>query len=190
MTLHEPIAIPTEQKAWPLRVQDFLLLHQNGAFEDYARAELLDGEIWVLNAIHSRHAAVQSDLHGRLWTALSPSTGLRCYLTPSVEMGDKSLPEPDIVVGEPHNEGFLPFAKVRLVIEVSDTTLDIDMGRKQRIYAAAAIPEYWVADLNACSIHQMWSPANGDYGEHREVVFGDSISSLTIAGLEIPTISL
>jgi len=190
MTLHEPIAISAEQKVWSLRVQDFLLLHQNGAFEEYARAELLDGEIWVLNAIHSRHAAAQSDLHGQLWSALPQSSGLRCYLTPSVEMGDTSLPEPDIVVAEPHSEGFLPFAKVRLVIEVSDTTLDIDMGRKLGIYATASIPEYWVVDVNGRVIHQMWVPADGSYAEHSDVAFGTVVAAATIADLQVETTTL
>ena len=191
MTLYESIRAASEQKVWRFRIKDFLLLEESGAFADYARAELLDGEIWVLNAIHSPHAAAQGELQGQLWSALTRlGLNLRAYVTPSIEMGDNSLPEPDIVVTEPHGAGFLPFGKVKLVVEVSDTTLDVDLGRKQRVYAAAGIPEYWVADLNGRVIHQMWSPGEDKYFERRQIDFDHEITSATVEALLIQTSGL
>src|SRR5262249_38327507 len=35
-----------------------------------------------------------------------------------------------------------------LIVEVADSTLAFDKGRKLRLYAAANIPEYWIVDLN------------------------------------------
>ena len=38
-------------------------------------------------------------------------------------------------------------AQALLVIEISETSRAVDLGRKAAIYAAAGIPEYWVLDL-------------------------------------------
>ena len=191
MTVHQPIALPAGSQVWQLRVQDFLLLNERGSFADYAKAELLDGEIWVVNAIHSRHASVQAELHGRLWSALAAlGSSLKTYITPSIDVGDTSLPEPDLVVGEPHEKGFVPLAKVALLIEVSDTTLDVDLGRKLKIYARAAIAEYWVVDINECVIHRLWSPTVDGFSKRDEFAFGSSVASTTIDGLSICTLML
>jgi hypothetical protein len=53
MTALEPINVPHAAK---LKVRDFLLLHDSGTFENYAKSELIEGEIWVMNSIFSRHA--------------------------------------------------------------------------------------------------------------------------------------
>lgn len=188
MTVQERIAKSVEQKVWRFRVSDFLVLVERGSFADYARAELLDGEIWTLNAIHSRHAGVQAELQGQLWETLRRiGSNLQSYVAPSVAISDTSLPEPDLTIAEPHDQGFLPREKVRLVIEIADTTLDIDLGRKLRLYASAGVPEYWMADVNARSIHQMWAPTEETYAEHRELPFGAPIVSATIVNFTIAT---
>lgn len=187
MTVQEPIAVAVEQKVWQFRAQDFLVLAQNGAFADSARAELLEGEIWVLNAIHSRHARVQAELQGLLWEACRFDSELRTYVAPSIAMDEGSLPEPDLAIGLPHDEGFLPLAKVRLVVEVSDTTLDLDLGRKLRVYAKAKVPEYWVVDVNARVIHQLWAPTNESFAERRAVAFGDVTASVTMPAISLAT---
>ena len=188
MTVHQPITADAGQHVWKLSRADFLLLEANGSFDGYVRTELLDGEIWVVNAIHSRHAGVQAELHGRLYGALAAlGTALKTYIAPSVDLSDISLPEPDLVVGHPHEDGFVPLAKVALMIEVSDSSLDIDLGRKLRIYARAELAEYWVVDVNAHAIHRMWSPAGEDYGSRDRIAFGQPITSATIPGLTIAT---
>ena len=45
-----------------LSVRDFLLLANAGAFSDYARAELIEGEIFVVNAQYRRHARFRGQL--------------------------------------------------------------------------------------------------------------------------------
>lgn len=171
-----------------LRAKDFRLLADSGAFAGYARTELIEGEIWVVNAIHSRHAAV----HFRLGVALAAGleaakSALTAYITPSTLLSDLSLPEPDLVVAEAHEEGPLPLAKVRLVIEIADTTADIDLGRKAALYGRYGVPEYWVADLQARLIHQMWAPHGETYAKRREAAFGEGIEAETIEELRVET---
>ena len=47
---------------------------------------------------------------------------------------------------------------IRLIVEVSDSTLHYDLGGKSHLYAAAAIPEYWVIDVNALQLHVFRDP--------------------------------
>ena len=72
-------------------------------------------------------------------------------------------------------------------MEVADTTLRTDMGRKLRIYAEAGIPEYWVVDLKTKVVHRMWMPKASVYAEIDEVALGSMIDAATIEGLRIAT---
>jgi Uma2 family endonuclease len=188
MTRQELLTTPRAAK---LRVSDFLLLSEAGAFADYARSELIEGEIWVVNAIHTAHAAAHFRLSVALAAALEAAgSELTAYTTPSTRLSDLSLPEPDLVVAEPHQEGLLPLDKVRLVIEVADTTLDIDLGRKAALYGGHGIPEYWVADLQGRVIHQMWGPGESGYSHRREAAFGEPVEAATLRGLKLETRTL
>ena len=180
-------AVTTPEKA-RLRVEDFLLLNDNGAFSNYSKTELIEGEIYFMNAQHSRHARIKTELAieiGNLLRAM-PSD-LRPIIEASTQVSDHSLPEPDIVVTNYKGPHVVPLESVALLVEVSDTTLKIDLGRKLRIYAAAGIAEYWVIDAEGKVIHQMWRPAGRVYREKREVLFGERIEAATIAGLTVET---
>ena len=104
----------------------------------------------------------------------------------SIAVPPHSVPEPDIVLtSEPDGDGLVPLASVALIVEVADTTLTSDLGRKAHLYALHGIPEYWVADLNARVIHQMWAPEDGHYREVREARFQDEVTARTIVGLMV-----
>ena len=63
-----------------------------------------------------------------------------------------SEPEPDITVirGTPRDyaDHHPRATDTALIIEVADATLRHDRGIKKRLYARAAIPIYWIVDLN------------------------------------------
>ena len=171
-----------------LTVKDFLLLADAGAFADYARTELIEGEIWVVNAVHTRHAAAHFKLSAVLAAALEASgSELAAYTAPSTQLSEESVPEPDLVLAEPHDERVLPLAKVRLAIEISDATLKLDLGRKAALYARHGLPEYWVVDIEARLVHQMWAPGKLGFSQRREVAFGDVLEAATIDRLTVET---
>ncbi len=51
-----------------------------------------------------------------------------------------------------------------LLIEVSDTSVDLDLGDKLRLYAASGIAEYWVIDLNRGVLIVHRDPRGDQYG--------------------------
>ncbi|WP_375397366.1 Uma2 family endonuclease [uncultured Sphingomonas sp.] len=188
MTAQEAITSPQLAK---LTVRDFLLLADAGAFERYARTELIEGEIWVVNAVHRRHARIHAQFTAEVGAALKAAgSHLTFYTAPSTELSDDSLPEPDIAIGEASDANILPGPAMRVAIEISDSTLDIDLGRKARLYARYGVPEYWVVDVEAKLIHQLWAPAGETYAERREVAFGEPIAAATVAGLVVETLPL
>ncbi len=180
-----PITTPEKAR---LRVEDFVLLDESGAFADYTKTELIDGEIYVVNAQHSWHARTKTLLAMELLSALRTlGSDLEAWTEPSTRVSDYSLPEPDVVVTSYRGRGVVPLESVALLVEVSDTTLGIDLGRKLRIYAEAGIPEYWVIDLNGGLAIRMWEPAGSSYARRDETPLGQRLASATIAELAVVT---
>ena len=175
-----------------LRVEDYLALDAMGAFEACGKTELIEGEVVYINAQHRPHARIKTQLLIRLANALQQSGAkLEALVEGSVAMPPHNVPEPDIsLTSEPDGEVLIPLASLALVIEVADITLRRDLGRKQRIYARAGVPEYWVVDVKSSIIHQLWSRSDEAYDARREIAFGTPIIAATIAGLKIDTGSL
>ena len=189
MTVQE---LATPSRIYRLRVEDYLLLDNAGTFAAYAKTELLDGEIFYMNAQHRPHARIKSRLYEALREALraiaSPGEPL---IEASIAMPDHSVPEPDIVVtDDPEGDGLVPLSSVRLVVEVADTSLAQDLGLKAALYAREGIPEYWVVDVNGRVIHQLWAPVGDTFGGRREHAFGARIEAETIVGLSVATQAL
>ncbi|MGF1550543.1 MAG: Uma2 family endonuclease [Sphingomonadaceae bacterium] len=184
-------AVPLNTSPLPvrLRVEDYLLLDESGAFDAYAKTELIEGEIVYINAQHRPHALVKSELFFAIASALKASDSpLTAIVGGSVAMPDDSVPEPDIVLtAEPEGEGLIPLESVALVVEVADTTLANDLGRKARLYARKGVPEYWLVDVKGGAVHQLWAPEGETYAEKREVKLGQRIEAATVDGLKVET---
>ena len=170
-----------------LRIEDYLLLDRSGAFDGYAKTELIEGQIFYMNAQHRPHARIKMKLYDAISAELRDmGSPLTAFVEASISIADHGVPEPDIVLtSEPDGEGLIPLTSVALVIEVADTTLNTDLGRKAALYATAGIPEYWVADVNAKIIHQLWAPEGQGFAQRRAVAFGERIEAVTVAGLVV-----
>jgi Uma2 family endonuclease len=179
------------QQAVKLRVEDFVLLSEHDAFKDYGKVELIEGEIVALNAQFRPHVRAKMAVYEVLRAALEKArTDLVVFTEASVSLLPDSMPEPDVVVTDaPDGDGPLPSNSIRLVVEVSDTTLTTDLGVKCLLYARHGLPEYWVVDLAGACLHQMLEPHGGDYRQKRQIGFGDLVlSPITLGvGIKLPT---
>ena len=76
-------------------------------------------------------------------------------------------PEPDLIVLTRPMTEFLTKnpgpSDVRLVIEVSDSTLYLDLKTKAALYARAGIADFWVLDVNARRLIVHRNPTDGEY---------------------------
>ena len=171
-------------------VDQFLALCDQGLFDDYAKSELIEGEIVVMNAQFSRHARVKSILLRRIGNVLEAmGSPFEPWAEVSVRISIKSLPEPDITLTHYRGAGVVPVETVALVIEVSDSTLDNDLGVKADLYANAGIPEYWVVDVNEDRVLMHADPrADGSgYDGQLDVPFGEVLHAATVEGLSVAT---
>ena len=170
-----------------LSADDFLLLEANGAFDSYHKTELLDGEIYFMNAQHRRHAMVKADLYDAVRDRLRDiGSPLRAVPEASVGTGSHDIPQPDIfLTNDPYGDGVFPGSSIALVIEVADSTQRRDLGKKAKVYARGRVAEYWVLDTKACIAHQHWAPEGTAYTQRREITFGQPITAETIPGLTV-----
>lgn len=110
------------------------------------RVELIQGEIIQMPPMRNDHAVALGLAEERLRAVFAAGYWVRPQMP--LHLGRRSAPEPDLAVvpGSPRDYADHPTDAV-LVVEVSDTTLAYDRGRKAVLYAAAAIPEYWIVNL-------------------------------------------
>ena len=69
-------------------------------------------------------------------------------------LDDESEPEPDLAVvrGEPIHFLEAHPAVPALVVEVAETSLQLDRELKGGLYARAGLPEYWMINLRDCCL--------------------------------------
>jgi Putative restriction endonuclease len=99
--------------------------------------------------------------------------GLGCHLRTQlpVALTDVNEPEPDIAVIHGTVEDFATRhpgpADVMMVIEIADTSLRRDRTTKQRLYAKAGIPTYWIVNLqkNQIEVYEQPDPARELYAK-------------------------
>ena len=186
-------AVPALDEPHPVRltIADFLCLDSAGALDRYAKTELIEGVIVAVNAQFSTHARTKTRLLRRLADAVDAGMpAYEAWSEVSVAIPPMNLPEPDIVVTSftpVAGRAPVPVETIAIIVEVADTTLSHDLRTKVTVYARAGIPEYWVVDVEAKVIHQMWAPAGETYAERREMAIGDRIAAATVEGLTVET---
>jgi len=187
LTAQQALTTPFVAK---LTVEDFLLLDRSGAFDGYAKTELINGTILVVNAQFSEHMTAKVEMLRRLADACDTlETGLQAWSEGSIDMSPDSMPEPDLFITNARPaKGAVRLETVVLIGEVADTTLRTDLGEKAALYARHGVPEYWVIDLGGKVIHQMWAPEPEGYRERREVALGEQIRAVTVEGLAVETL--
>lgn len=185
---HLPKAEPISRQVHRFSVDDFSRLSESGALgPDHARLELIDGEIFEPMSIGPSHAAVVDRLNRILNKKLEDSFTVRCQ--GPVRLSEVSEPQPDISVLRASPGSFSTVhpgpTDIALLIEVADSTLDFDTGRKVQIYASACIGEYWVVDVAAGELTVFRAPRGGRFTE--TVVKGrhETVESRSVPGLSI-----
>lgn len=159
-----------------------------GAFEGM-KVELVEGELQRVNLPLSEHGRVQGELIFLIRQALPANTLLRVLGETGILLGADTLRGADVTVLRRPVESsrHLDPDDVLLLVEVANETLARDLGSKMIDYAAAGIPHYWVADVNARVVHVMAEPAEDGYRSRQVVRFGEPLKmpdagqSLTIS---------
>ena len=81
-------------------------------------------------------------------------------------------------------------ADVALLVEVSESTLGQDRGKKRTAYARARIPVYWIVNLVARQVEVYTRPVKeGRYRSRKDYKPGQQVP-VVIAGQQLPPIAV
>ena len=132
-----------------LTVADYHKMGEAGIFDEDARVELIDGELFDMPPIGSGHAGVVKILI-HIFSRAVGALALVDVQNP-VSLGDNSEPQPDITLLKPRDDFYTrshPTPEdVLLLIEVADSSTYYDRSIKIPLYARYRIPEVWLMDL-------------------------------------------
>jgi Uma2 family endonuclease len=150
-----------------------------GVIEEDERFELIGGVVVPMSPKGNRHELLKSALN-RFWVKRLPDS---LALTPETtfRLNEDSFLEPDFVFYRT-DDGLASLRPetALLAVEIADSSLGYDLGRKARLYAAFGIRELWVIDAVklACHIHRR--PGIEGY-EDKQIVASDGVLSLGFA---------
>jgi Uma2 family endonuclease len=145
MTVATPV-LPGPPRTLRWTVDQFHYLGDLGLFEG-RRAMLIDGIIIEEGPMNPPHRIGLELTTEALRLAFG--NGWRICVQMPLVLGQTTDPEPDVAVvsGSPRGATNHP-TTAALVVEVSDTSLRFDTTEKMNRYAASAITDYWVLDVN------------------------------------------
>jgi len=138
-----------------------------GIMEEDERVELIGGELVPMSPKGNHHELVKSALVDR-WIRARPED---CRLTQETtfRLSEDTYLEPDIVI-YPRKIGLtgITGTNVLLVVEIADSSLRYDMGRKAALYASFGVRELWVIDAIRLTTRVFREPSADGYGDTRD----------------------
>ena len=158
-------------------VAEYLAMGEAGILHEDEHVELLAGEIIQMAAIGNRHLYCTDSLTTLLVPALVGRAVVR--VQGSIQLDEDGMPGPDIVLLRPRPDYYAETATpedVLLLIEVADSSLEYDYGPKSEFYAAAGIPEFWIANLRTGEVEARTDPVGTEYTTVRTILAGGAIT--------------
>lgn len=174
-----------EMKRWT--VAEYHGLRDQGFLHDGDPIELIDGLLVYKDrrdsggdpmTVGERHIVAVRKL-ARLDRQVEPYGCFAQTQLPVLLLGTHE-PEPDACVlsGSPDDasKALVTEADIVLIIEVADSSLENDRAVKQRVYATAGIPVYWIVNLrhNTVEVYEQPDAQSGEYRIRRDLVPGES----------------
>lgn len=163
----------------PFSFEEYLKLAEVGILREDDRVELIDGEIVLMPPTGLDHMSVVARMTRFLVTRL----GDRAIVMPqsTQRLSDFNAPEPDFAIAPPRDDFYRSaYAKPSdffAFVEVAQSSLSYDCGRKVRLYARHGVREYWIADLVDWKVEVLRDPAGETYASRR-VAHGDDALAL------------
>ena len=176
--------VPLNRKRFT--VAQFELLGRTGILRSDDRVELIEGEILVISPASPAHLAQVN----RLTHRLIPLVGTLAQVSAQNPIVlSRSEPQPDIVLLRPrpdfYTSGLPQAADVLLLVEVSDTTAEVDRQVKVPLYGRSGIVESWLVDLKAKTIEVYREPTPMGYHLTQICGTGDRLSLGALPGLSL-----
>ena len=160
---------------------------KSGILTEEDRVELIRGEIVEMSPIGRRRAACVR----RLVKLFSEKLSQRAIVDTQnpVELSDRSEPQPDVVLLQPHPDfyeaGHPQPQDIFLLVEVADTTVETDRNVKIPLYAEGGISEVWLVDINEQCIEIYRDPLSTGYQSVQKFQRGQTLSIQAFPDIDI-----
>ena len=166
----------------PITRREFNVWGAEGWFED-ERVELIDGVIVAMAAEGGPHLKVVMWLNNHFARALGEDRMVG--VSHPYAVSEISQPVPDLAIV--HTRDFAAItdavAAAELVVEVAHSSRRRDLILKARLYAEAAVPEYWVVDLVR---RQLVVHTQPDGDRYASVVSVEATATVEVLGVAVP----
>ena len=148
---------------WRWTTADLIRLTDLGIFTAEDRIELIGGEIVPMASIGRRHELVADELH-QTWAARYDA-GFRVTTERQLNLGEDTYTKPDLWVWPSAIKAYdVRGDTILLIVEVSDSSLKFDRGRKADLYASFGVREYWQIDAWSLETRVHREPGSAGYG--------------------------
>ncbi len=184
---------PTVSSPSPHRitVDEYERIIEAGALEDPSRVELIDGYMVDKMGKNAAHRWTTKEVLKALDSRLP--AGWTSQKEEPVRIPPYDEPEPDVSVVRGSDADYrhrIPTAAdVALLVEVSDSTLSQDRGKKLSAYAKGRIPVYWIVNLVDRQVEVFSRPGKTGYRSHKTYASGEQVP-VTIGGRKLPPIAV
>src|SRR5271156_5228865 len=133
-----------------------------GVMEEDERVELIGGELVPMSPKGLAHEVLKTALADR-WYRL-PERHVDLAIATTFRLSEDTYLEPDVVI-YPRASGILGLtaATALLIVEIADSSLRYDVGRKAALYASFGIRELWVIDAVRLTTRVFRDPAADGY---------------------------
>jgi len=197
----EPITSPTDlalsaDPAWipsplyRLTVAQYEAMVEAGVLGKRDRVHLINGALVVKMTHNPPHATACDAAHAKLGAILPAGW----YVRPDKPLAIPAInmPEPDLAIVRGDYQDYAthhPGPKdVALVVEVASSSLHDDQGMAE-VYGRAAVPVYWIVNLNARQVEVYSRPGKNGYRSHKTFASGEHVP-VTIGGRKLPPIAV
>jgi Uma2 family endonuclease len=145
-----------------------------------------------MTPIGSQHAGIVNVLN-RLFTQELSAKAVVSVQNP-IRLDQYSEPEPDLAVlawRDDHYQSRQPEPRdVKLIVEVSDTSVERDRRDKVSLYASFGIPCVWLVDVESKAVESFYSPDGDSYRDvatkrQAEMIPGPSIDDFELSPSDI-----
>jgi Uma2 family endonuclease len=161
-----PVGVEADWREHRFTADSFMALVASGHFDGFpGRVELWNGAMAMAPPPGGPHMAADRRLLAWLVRAVAGDPTLVVQAGGTVRFGEQNVRQPDLaVLREPEDAGRLLMpSDITLLVEVAAATLRTDLTTKRELYAAFAVPEYWVVDvINRC-VHVHRGPRAATY---------------------------
>ena len=161
------------RRRWTVAEIDAMM--QAGVIDEDERFELIDGDVVPMASKGIRHESYKASLLS-FWMKAA-SDAYRLIPETTFRLGDSTFLEPDILFydGKSKIADLSPRTSL-LAVEIADTTLAYDRGRKAMIYARHGVPALWVINVNTLQTHVYADPSPDGYLNMRTLGPGEALT--------------